>query len=213
MSTDSTVCFDALASDARWHAFDAEERRKVDTFVRHWNIRPGERVLEPGCGAGRLTEVLAALTGPAGSVVAFDASPEFMRLTAQRALPPHVILHTARLEALLLPPDSFDHVVCFNVFPHLTPLAATTRRLVAALRPLGVFWIAHTRSQTFVNEMHREGPPAIQNHILPDPKELTRLLCDAGLGEIEIEDTAESFLVRAVRSIPAIASVHPADHA
>ena len=53
MSTDSAVCFDTLAADTRWRAFDAEERRKVGAFVRRWGIKPGDRVLEPGCGAGR----------------------------------------------------------------------------------------------------------------------------------------------------------------
>jgi demethylmenaquinone methyltransferase/2-methoxy-6-polyprenyl-1,4-benzoquinol methylase len=212
MSTDSGGCFDTLAADTRWRIFTVEERRKVDAFVRRWKIKPGDRVLEPGCGAGRLTEVLAALTGPAGSVVAFDASPEFMRLTAQRALPPHVSLHTARVDALPLPPAFFDHVVCFNVFPHLTPLPEPTRRLTAVLRPRGVFWIAHTRSQTFVNAVHREGPPEIHEHILPGPEELTRLLRDAGLGEIEIEDDAGFFLAHAVRLAPEVASVHPGNH-
>jgi cyclopropane fatty-acyl-phospholipid synthase-like methyltransferase len=213
MSTDSADCFDELASDARWRTFTVEERRKVDAFVDRWKIKPGDRVLEPGCGAGRLTEVLAALTGPEGAVVAFDASPAFMRLTAQRALPPHVTLHTAPVDAVPIAPDSFDHVVCFNVFPHLTPLPETTRRLTAALRPRGVFWIAHTRSQTIVNAVHREGPSAIHNHILPDPADLARLLRAAGLGEIEIENGAEFFLARAVRLAPANPSVHPGDHA
>lgn len=212
MSTDSASCFDTLADDRRWHAFDADERRKVDAFVRRWDIKPGDRVLEPGCGAGRLTEVLAALTGPEGTVVAFDASPKFMGLAAQRALPPHVTLHTARADALSLAPGSFDHVVCFNVFPHLTPLPETTRRLVAVLRPRGVFWIAHTRSQTFVNAVHQKGPPLFHDHILPAPEDLTRLLCDAGLGEIEIENGADCFLARAVRLAPEVASAHSGGH-
>jgi demethylmenaquinone methyltransferase/2-methoxy-6-polyprenyl-1,4-benzoquinol methylase len=212
MSTDPTSSFDTLAEDRRWHSFDADERRKVDAFVCRWGIKPGDRVLEPGCGAGRLTEVLAALTGPEGTVVAFDASPKFMRLAAQRRLPRHVTLHTARADALPLAPDSFDHVVCFNVFPHLTPLPETTRRLVAVLRPRGVFWIAHTRSQTFVNAVHQKGPPVFHGHILPAPEDLTRLLCDAGLGEIEIENGADCFLARAVRLAPEVASVHPDGH-
>ena len=51
MFTDSAKCFDTLAADTRWHAFDVEERRKVDAFVSRWGIKPGDRVLEPGCGA------------------------------------------------------------------------------------------------------------------------------------------------------------------
>lgn len=208
MSTDSADSFDTLASDSRWRTFTVEERGKVDAFVRRWGIKPGDRVLEPGCGAGRLTEVLAALTGPAGGVVAFDASAEFMRLTAQRALPPHVVLHTGRLDTLAFAPDSFDHVVCFNVFPHLTPLLETTRHLAALLRARGVFWIAHTRSRTIVNAVHREGAPIFHDHILPPPEDLTRLLRDVGLREIEIEDGTDHFLARAVRLPPNVASVH-----
>lgn len=213
MTTDLARCFDTLAADARWQAFDAEEHGKVDAFVHRWRIKPGDRVLEPGCGAGRLTEVLAALTGPAGCVVAFDASPGFMRLAARRNLVSHVILHTARAEALPLAPGSFNHVVCFNVFPHLRPLAQTACRFAAALRPGGVFWIAHTGSRTFVNAVHREGPPAFHDHLLPAPGKLRRLLRAAGFGEIEIEDGAGHFLARAVRLAPEVGSVHPGGHA
>jgi ubiquinone/menaquinone biosynthesis C-methylase UbiE len=195
----SPDCFDLLAADPRWQTFTDEEQRIVDAFVRHWQIKPGDHVLEPGCGSGRLTTVLAALTGPAGCVMAFDVSPEFMRLAAQRHLPPHVILRTARTEELPLAPASFDHVVCFNVFPHLVPQAAIARRLAAALRPGGRFWIAHTCSRQFVNEIHRRGPPAIHDHLLPDPRQLTSLLRQAGLVEIEVEDDAGHFLARAIR--------------
>ena len=210
MSTDPSRCFYALAADTRWHAFDAEERGKVDTFVRCWRIRPGDRVLEPGCGSGRLTAVLAALTGPAGRVVAFDSSPEFMRLAAQRNLPPHVTLHTAQAETLPLAPGSFDHVMCFNVFPHLVPQTVMARRLAAALRPGGIFWIAHTCSRAFVNAVHRHGPPSLHDHLLPAPRTLVRLLRDAGLDEVEIEDGADRFLARAVRPSPESAPL-PAD--
>lgn len=206
MPTDSSRCFDQVATDTRWHGFTAAERCLVDAFVRRWRIQPGDRVLEPGCGAGRLTEVLAALTGPAGRVVAFDSSPAFMRLAAQRKLPHQVILHTARAETLPLAPASFDHVVCFNVFPHLTPQAAMARRFATVLRPGGVFWIAHTCSREFVNAIHRGGPAPLRKHLLPAPRLLVRLLREAGLDEIEIEDGADRFLARAV--LPASAVAH-----
>ena len=209
MSTDSADCFAALVSDARWRTFSAEEQPKVDAFVRRWEIKPGDRVLEPGCGSGRLTAVLAELTGPTGRVEAFDCSQEFLRLAAQRRLPPHVTLHAAWAEALPLAPESFDHVVCFNVFPHLVPQAVIARRLAAALRPGGVFWIAHTCSRAAVNAIHRSGPPEIHDHILPAPQRLSRLLREAGLMGVEIEDGADHFLARAVRpaSQPAILHV------
>lgn len=212
MFSGAANCFDTLATDTRWHGFSAPERRTVDAFVRRWQIMPGDRVLEPGCGSGRLTVVLAELTGPAGRVVAFDSSAAFMRLAAQRNLPPHVTLHSACAETLPIAPGSFDHVVCFNVFPHLVPQGAMARRFVAALRPGGVFWIAHTRSRQFVNAAHRRGPPAMHNHLLPAPRLLARLLGDAGFEQIEIEDETDRFLVRAVRPVSAATPLPAAGH-
>lgn len=199
MAATPTPCFEALAADTRWHAFTLEENRMVKDFARQWRIKPGEQVLEPGCGAGRLTAVLARLTGPRGRVVAFDSSRNFIRVAQQRGLPAQVSLHRARAQTLPLPTGEFDHIMCFNVFPHLMPQAAVTRRLVAALKPGGVFWIAHTCSRKFVNAIHRGGPPSIRDHLLPTAGRLTRLLRSAGLAEIEIEDAPGHFLARAVR--------------
>ncbi|MDD2763201.1 MAG: class I SAM-dependent methyltransferase [Opitutaceae bacterium] len=201
MSPSAACCFDTLATNPRWQTFTAEEHRKVGAFVRRWRIKPGDRVLEPGCGSGRLTAVLAALTGPTGRVLAFDAAPACIRLAAQRCLPPHVTLRTARAETLALAPESFDHVICFNVFPHLVPQVGIARCLAAALRTGGVFWIAHTGSRAFVNAVHRRGPPALHDHLLPTPRRLARLLHEAGLKEVAIDDRADRFLARAVRRV------------
>lgn len=191
--------FDTLAADPRWHDFTREEALKVDAFVHRWQIRPGQHVLEPGCGAGRLTARLAHLTGPTGRVVAFDVSREFIEVANRRGLPAHVSLEVAAADRFVVAPASFDHVVCFNAFPHLTPLDVVTPRLVAALRPGGRFWIAHGRSRSFVNAIHREGPAAIQDHVLPAPAELAQLLAAAGLTAIAIEDEFDHFLASATR--------------
>jgi len=212
MTSAARFCFDQLASDDRWRTFTANERRVLDAFIRRWQIKPGDCVLEPGCGTGRLTGVLAALVGPTGRVVAFDISPAFLRLARQRQLPPQVTLRRGDVETLRLPPASFDRVICFNVFPHLVPHAVTARRLAAVLRPGGMFWIAHTCSRAFVNSVHRHGPPLLHEHLLPSPRDLARLLRRAGLDEVEIEDEADRFLGRAVRPAPRTAPLKSTLH-
>jgi len=202
MNAGTVRYFDALAADSRWQTFAPEEWRITDSFVRRWGIGPGDWVLEPGCGSGRLTAILAELTGPTGHVLAFDASAEFIRVGAWRELPAHVTLHAFQMDKAPLPKAAFDHAVCFNVFPHLLPHEDTARRLAAALRPGGVLWIAHTRGRGFVNGIHGRGPAFLRNHLLPDPQSLARLLRAAGLDEIDIEDCADHFLARAARPAP-----------
>ena len=202
MNAETLRCFDTLAADSRWHTFTARERRITDAFVRRWGIKLGDWVLEPGCGSGRLTAILAELAGPTGRVLAFDASEAFIRVGARRELPANVTLHAFRMETAPLPPAAFDHAVCFNVFAHLLPQVHAARRIAAALRPGGVLWIAHTCSRRLVNAIHSRGRAPLRDHLLPTPRILERLLLTAGFDKIEIEDGADHFLARAVRPPP-----------
>lgn len=42
------------------------------SVVAPWGIKPGEKVLEIGCGQGDCTAVLANIVGPEGKVIAID---------------------------------------------------------------------------------------------------------------------------------------------
>ena len=53
-------------------------------LVKTWDIQPGERVLEIGCGQGDCTLVLAAAVGDEGSVTAVDpASLDYGKLASR----------------------------------------------------------------------------------------------------------------------------------
>jgi len=193
VSASAQPCFDRLAAQTRWHAFTAAEARLVLAFARRWKIRPGERVLEPGCGAGRLTEKLAAWVGPGGRVLAFDESAEFLRVARGRGLPAQAKFRRALVQTVRLRRGTYDHVVCFNVFPHLRPHARILRRLVAGLRPGGRLWIAHTASRARINAIHRSGPKSIHSHLIPPVRTLARLLAEAGLVEVGVESRRDRF--------------------
>jgi ubiquinone/menaquinone biosynthesis C-methylase UbiE len=72
----------------------------------------GKRLLEIGCGAGRLTLRLGAL-GPA-SIEAVDPEPKLIR-QARRHLPPErsgqIHFHVGHAEKLRYPDNAFDAVV------------------------------------------------------------------------------------------------------
>jgi ubiquinone/menaquinone biosynthesis C-methylase UbiE len=71
----------------------------------------GQRVLEMGCGEGRLTRGIAA---EAASVLAFDPDEERIR-QARDSFPPEladrVEFRVASAESVEIPPHSFDLVV------------------------------------------------------------------------------------------------------
>lgn len=103
----------------------------VEGYVRRLAPRPGERLLEVGCGLGRLLDRLRRRHAVAVSGV--DVSEEAVRLARQR-LGPECELRTASAEALPFPSASFDLVVCWGVFD----LTEQSRALTEMLRVLRV---------------------------------------------------------------------------
>src|ERR1700674_5756358 len=48
--------------------------------------RPGERVLDLGCGFGDTTQRIAGLVGPEGAAVGVDAAPNFIDASRREAI-------------------------------------------------------------------------------------------------------------------------------
>jgi len=191
--------FDGLSQEKEWSRFTAEEERLLTLFFRQWSVEPGHRVLEPGCGTGRLTGRLAEAVGRGGEVTAVDISPGMIAAARARGLPPQVRLICGPVEEHLLADRLFDRIICFNVFPHLVPQRQTLERLVQRLGPSGVFWINHTGSREYINRIHRSGPPSIQDHLIPELLELRHWMTEAGLEFQDGYDGPDSFWISAFR--------------
>lgn len=92
---------------------------------------PGARLLDLGCGDGRITEALARERG--FSVVGLDASPEMVRAAASRGL--EVI--EASANAIPAPDASFDVVFSNAALHWVDDHPAVVRHIARVLRPGG----------------------------------------------------------------------------
>jgi SAM-dependent methyltransferase len=104
-------------------------------FVMVADPRPGQRVLDVGCGPGALTSVLVERLG-SGSVVAVDPSTSFV--AAARSRLPGVDVREAAAEDLPFPDAAFDAALAQLVVHFMADPVAGLREMARVTRPGGV---------------------------------------------------------------------------
>jgi ubiquinone/menaquinone biosynthesis C-methylase UbiE len=82
------------------------------------SVRPGETVLDLGCGGGKICFIAAQIVGPQGSVIGIDSNDDMLAL-ARSALPTvaerlgygNVTFHKGRIEALDVDCERLDQYI------------------------------------------------------------------------------------------------------
>uniref|UniRef100_A0AAU3GMB2 Methyltransferase domain-containing protein n=1 Tax=Streptomyces sp. NBC_01401 TaxID=2903854 RepID=A0AAU3GMB2_9ACTN len=103
-------------------------------------LRPGQAVLDVGCGPGTITADLAALVAP-GRVTAVDSSSGILERAARNAAErgvDNVEFATADVHSLDFPDDSFDVVHAHQVLQHVSDPVQALREMRRVCRPGGV---------------------------------------------------------------------------
>ncbi|MBV9016229.1 MAG: methyltransferase domain-containing protein [Alphaproteobacteria bacterium] len=194
----------------RWvQRAEIQEARNIEVaqiLLREANARPGERVLDIGCGPGATALPLATSVGPSGHVTGVDISELMLGLLRQRVAERGVTNLTPLLadaQTYAFEPASFDLLTSrFGVMFFADHLAAFTN-LGKALRPGGRLCIAvwagiednmHWQipfeiAVRHVGQPKPQPPNAPGPMAMRDPDYVRRVLGGAGFTDIAIKPT------------------------
>jgi SAM-dependent methyltransferase len=104
------------------------------------SLRPGETVVDLGCGGGLDVLLAAAKIGPAGKAIGIDMTPEMLdraRRNAAQAGLGNVEFHLATIDRLPLPADSVDCLISNCVLNLAPDKPSVFREMFRVLKPGG----------------------------------------------------------------------------
>jgi trans-aconitate 2-methyltransferase len=125
---------------ARYHRISEPQFDWGQRVLARLQPRPGERILDLGCGTGRLTQAILAAT-PGGQVVGLDRS-DAMVAVARESVDPQARVRPAYVQGdgVALPfRDVFDAVFSAATLHWVRDHAAVFESVYVALRPGGRF--------------------------------------------------------------------------
>ena len=178
-------------------------RPSAKPVIEAATLRAGERVLDVACGTGVAARLAAEQVAPTGTVVGIDPQPGMLEVARRTA--PEVEWRDGRAEALPLPDESFDVVVCslgFQFFADKrTALDEISRVLVPGGRvALGTAGptppLMAAISDLLAEHIGPEASMFVQAVFsLHDPEELRSLLEAAGFDNVETDTPSVSLRV------------------
>jgi ubiquinone/menaquinone biosynthesis C-methylase UbiE len=120
--------------------------RLRNMFADDLGLQGGDRVLDVGCGTGRLAMSFAKRVAPTGSVAGIDAAPEMIKRATSRARKQEVPIafQVAFAQRLPFPDATFDAVACTLALHHVAEddQQSAVREMHRVLKPEGRLLIA-----------------------------------------------------------------------
>ncbi|TKK87224.1 methyltransferase domain-containing protein [Herbidospora galbida] len=119
--------------------FERASDRFTDIMIDKLRVRPGQRVLDCGCGPGKPGVRLARVTG--AEVIGISISAQDVVLANERAeregMAAQARFQRANMLELPFPDNHFDHVLAFESIVHVPDRAAVLTEIARVLRPGG----------------------------------------------------------------------------
>lgn len=142
-----------------------------ERFLELADLKPGETVLDVGCGTGSLALVAKRVVGPEGAVFGVDASPEMLVRATKKARRAglEVVFSLAPAQHLPYGDDQFDAVFSTLMLHHLprSSRGECAAEIARVLKPGGRVLAVDFGAPAGRRGLHRHGGMSLDEMIVP----------------------------------------------
>ncbi|MFJ2116369.1 class I SAM-dependent methyltransferase [Streptomyces sp. NPDC087850] len=166
------------------------------TAVAGLGLRPGDAVLDAGCGTGRALPPLREAVGAHGTVLGADLTPEMLDEAVRAGRWRSGWLLLADVARLPVRSSALDAVFGAGLISHLPRPAENLRELARVVRPGGLLALFHPLGRAALAA--RQGRRITDDDLRAEPN-LRPLLAGSGWRLVSYSDVDSRFLALAVR--------------
>jgi ubiquinone/menaquinone biosynthesis C-methylase UbiE len=165
------------------------ERILRETTVTLADVKPGDCVLEVGCGTGTLTLAAKRRTGPSGKVCGIDIIPGMIELSQRKAVQANedATFQLGSIDDIPFPANQFDVVMCSFMIFHMSEMVRRKgiAEIYRVLKPQGRLLVVDLALPA--NPLSRTIAKMILGGMLQhDLRELLPLMDATGYSDVEI---------------------------
>ncbi|MFF0048265.1 class I SAM-dependent methyltransferase [Streptomyces sp. NPDC005498] len=185
------------ARAAGWDARFPDDAPAYAAAVEALGLRPGDAVLDAGCGTGRALPALRDAVGPQGTVLGADLTPAMLQAAVRAGRDRNGRLLLADVARLPLRNASLDAVFGAGLISHLSHPGPDLAELARVVRPGGQLALFHPIGRAALAARH--GRRITDDDLRAEPN-LRPLLAHSGWQLDSYTDEDARFLALAVRA-------------